>query len=133
MSLDVESQHAVGQGMGAGRGRRALVLALGLVLVFIAYVVGTHRSATRVLTGPADVGDHVVTMTVDGVSYGFAESVPWIDRYGSHHDGGWPDCLGSTTSLPAVTFGVVRVDYSDRSSGDQVAFVDCRPGPGTFG
>jgi hypothetical protein len=113
-------------GMGFGRGRRALLVALGVVLVFGAYVVGSQRSSTRVVTGPASVGDHVVTMTADGTSYGFSESMPWIDANNSHHEGGWPDCLGSESTLPSVTFGIARVDYPDGNSGDQVVYVNCR-------
>lgn len=107
-------------------GRLSLLVALGLLLVFCAYVVGSHRSSTRAVTGPAQVGDRVVTMTVDGTSYGFSESMPWIDANNSYHEGGWPDCLGSETTLPAVTFGIERVDFPDGASGDQVVYVDCR-------
>jgi hypothetical protein len=46
---------------------------------------------------------------------------------GAWHEGGWPTCLGNETSLPAVTFGVTRVDYPDGTSVDQVVYVDCRP------
>ena len=126
MALEVGSESSSGTGMGSGRGRLSLAVAFAVLLVFGAYVIGSHRSSTRVVTGPAYVGDHVVTMTVDGTSYGFSESMPWIDANDSHHEGGWPDCLGSETTLPSVTFGIARVDYPDGNSGDQVVYVDCR-------
>jgi hypothetical protein len=88
--------------------------------------VGSHRSSTRVVTGPVDVGDQVVTMTVEGTSYGFSQSMPWIDANNSYHEGGWPECLGRDTTLASATFGIARVDYPDGSSGDQVVYVDCR-------
>lgn len=107
------------------RSRLALLVALGLLLVFVGYVLGAGRSATREITGPAYVGDHVVTMTVDGTSYGFASSMPWIDAGGAHHEGGWPACLGFEQDLEAVTFGVTDVRYPGGSTGAQVVYVDC--------
>jgi hypothetical protein len=65
-------------------------------------------------------------MTVDGTSYGFTDSMPWIDPSNTYHDGGWPACLGTVTTLRSVTFGITRVDYPDGGSGDQVVYVDCR-------
>jgi hypothetical protein len=126
MTVELGSTAGAEAGVGAGRGRLALFVALALLLVFIGYVLGSHRSGTRVLTGPAYVGDHVVTMTVDGTGYGFSESMPWIDANDSYNEGGWPSCLGTMTSLPAVTFGVARVDYPNGNSADQVVYVDCR-------
>jgi hypothetical protein len=126
MTVDVGSTSGTEAGRGSGRGRIALLVALAFLLVFIGYVLGSHRSGTRVLTGPAQVGDHVVTMTVDGTAYGFSESMPWIDVNDSYNEGGWPSCLGTMTSLPAVTFGVAHVDSPNGISADQVVYVDCR-------
>jgi hypothetical protein len=126
VATDVGSSGSTDVGTGSGRGRLSLFVGFGILLVFVGYVVGSHQSSTRAVTGPADVGDHVVTMTVDDTSYGFTESMPWIDADSSHHEGGWPDCLGSDTTLPSVTFGIARVDHPDGSSADQVVYVDCR-------
>jgi hypothetical protein len=98
-----------------------------MLLVFGGYLIGSHRGGTHTVTGPAYVGVNVVSMTgSDGIVYGFRDSVPWMDVTGSWHDGGWPECLGTTTTLPSATFGVTRVDYPDGSSAEQVVYVDCR-------
>jgi hypothetical protein len=101
-------------------------VAATITLVLVGYVIGSHRSQTRAVTGPAYVGDHVVTMTVDGTSYGFSDSMTWIDADNSYHEGGWPTCLSAFTTLPAVTFGISHVDYPNGNSADQVVYVDCR-------
>jgi hypothetical protein len=113
-------------GVAADKGRLVLLASAALILVLAGFLLGIHRSATRTVTGPAYVGLHVVTMTVDGTSYGFRNSMPWIDANNSYHDGGWPDCLVTETTLRSVTFGITRVDYPNGSSGDQVVYVDCR-------
>lgn len=114
---------------GAARGKVRLVLlvAAAVLLVLLGYVAGGNGSGTRTVTGPAYVGNHVVTMTVDGTSYGFSASMPWIDADSSYHEGGWPACLDTFTTLPSVTFGITRVDYPDGIRVDQVVYVDCRP------
>lgn len=119
MSLELGSAGSTEAGEGSGTGHVALVVAVG-------YVVGSHRSGTRVVTGPAYVGDNVVTMTVDGTSYGFSDSMPWIDANDSYHEGGWPTCLCTVTTLPSVTFGIDHVDFPNGISADQVVYVDCR-------
>ena len=101
-------------------------MAAAIPLVFVGYLVGSHRSGTREVTGPVYVGDHVVTMTVDGTSYGFSDSMTWIDADNSYHEGGGPTCLSAFTTLPSVTFGIARVEYANGNSADQVVYVDCR-------
>jgi hypothetical protein len=114
-----------------GRGRAiaiAVACAAAVALLLVAgYFMGSHRGGTHEVTGPAVVGVNVVSMTTaDGDVYGFRDSVPWIDANGAWHEGGWPGCLGSTTTLPSVTFGVTHVKYPDGSSAEQVVYVDCR-------
>lgn len=58
---------------------------------------------------------------------GAAPSMPWIDADNSYHEGGWPSCLSTFTTLPSVTFAIAHVDYPDGISVDQVVYVDCRP------
>lgn len=107
-------------------GRMSMLVAGGVLLVLFGYLLGSHRTTTRVVTGPAYVGDREVGMTApDGTVYGFSGSMPWIDANDSYHEGGWPDCLGSERSLPSATFGVTHVDYPHGASVDQVVYVDC--------
>ncbi len=127
MALGLGSDASTENGSSRRLGVVALLVAGAIVLAFVGYVVGSHRAGTRAVTGPAQVGDHEVTMTVDDTAYGFSDSMPWIDATGSYHEGGWPSCLGSMTTLPSVTFGVTRVDYPDGGWTDQVVYVDCRP------
>jgi len=126
MAVELGSSASAEASAGSGRGRLALFVAVAIALVLVGYLLGSHRSGTRDVTGPAYVGDHVVTMTVDGTSYGFSDSMTWIDAKNSYHEGGWPDCLGTLRSLPAVTFGLANVDYPNGNAGDQVVYVDCR-------
>jgi hypothetical protein len=115
---------------GRALGRAAQIALVGVVALLLAlagYVIGSHRGGTHAVTGPAQVGVKVVSMTgADGTVYGFTGSMPWIDASGSWHDGGWPECLGTTTTLSSATFGVTRVDYPNGSSAEQVVYVDCR-------
>jgi hypothetical protein len=127
MTLGLDSTTSTDSKLSSSRGRLALLAAIAILLVLAGYVVGSHRSGTRAVTGPAYVGDHVVTMTLDGTSYGFSDSMPWIDASNSSHESGWPSCLVNETSLPSVTFGVTRVDFPNGSYSDQVVYVDCRP------
>ena len=128
MSTHVEhAVHPSSRRLSSKGARVALLAAGGVLLVIAGYALGSHRDTTRVVTGPALVGDRVVSMTApDGTVYGFSESMPWIDANNSWHEGGWPSCLGSLMTLPSVTFGVDHVDYPDAVSADQVVYVDCR-------
>ena len=104
-----------------------ILLALLAALV-VGYLVGAHRtSVTNVVSGTAQVGDRVATITTDGYSYGIDQSVAWIDAAGSFHADGWPACLPSSSTTLDVRFGWTLVTYPDGSSGRQVAYVDCRP------
>jgi hypothetical protein len=102
---------------------------LGLVAaLLLGYLAGSHRtSVTNVVSGTAQVGDHVATITTDGYSYGISQSVAWIDAGGTLHDNGWPTCLTTGSTTLDVTFGWTLVTYPDGSSARQVAYVDCRP------
>ncbi len=45
-------------------------------------------------TGVAHAGTKRVSIEYDGWTYGASESVDsWVDRNGSWHEAGWPDCL----------------------------------------
>jgi len=92
------------------------------------YLLGSHRTTvTNEVSGSAQVGDRVATITTDGYSYGIDQSVPWIDAGGSLHESGWPSCLPASSTTLDVKFGWTLVTYPDGTSGRQVAYVDCRP------
>jgi hypothetical protein len=74
-------RHARAVPSASGRPDR-LVVAAAVLLVILGYLAGSHGRSIRDLTGPAYVGDREVTMTFDGVSYGFSDSMPWIDPWG---------------------------------------------------
>jgi hypothetical protein len=138
MTVELGSAPSTAWGVGAGRGRLALLVAVAIVLVLVGYLVGSHRGQTREVTGPANVlvvpadatssvGHRVAEMEVDGVSVGVSDSIMWIGPHNDYRERGWPDCLGSeTTTLPAVTFGIVRVDWPNGQWVNQVVYVDCR-------
>jgi hypothetical protein len=110
-----------------GRSTAWWVVGALLVAVVAGYLIGAHRPGdTTRATGVGYVGDKVVTIRtpVDDWAYGFSGSVPWIDRDGTSHEGGWPACLTPLTQV-TVTFGWVPVTYPDGSTARQVAYVDC--------
>jgi hypothetical protein len=108
----------------------ALTGAVMAVLVVIgAYALGSNRSQTRDLVGPAQVGQHgVASVSADGIDFGIQSSVPWYDATGGFHERGWPDCLDRPTpdTPPIVRFGLTRVDYPGGGQSDQVTYIDCR-------
>jgi hypothetical protein len=88
-------------------------------------LIGTERSDVMHLEGRAGVGEHVATIESGGWSYGVSESVAWIDASGTHHEDGWPECLGKAGATPYVRFGAVAVP----SLGTRVVvYVDCSSG-----
>ncbi len=92
------------------------------------YLLGeAHASQATWHTARAYVGHHEVSLPVGDWTYGFRDSVPqWIDRNGSLHAGGWPDCV----QVPAGTRTVIRfaeVGVEVGGAGSrQVVMVDCR-------
>jgi hypothetical protein len=71
------------------------------------------------------VGAEVASFEVGDTTYGFRSSVPWTDRAGSEHPGGWPDCLPRLHAVEGVRFGGAVVWHG--SSGEAlVLWVDCR-------
>jgi hypothetical protein len=111
-------------------GRKAwLISAVLLVLVVasVAYSLGAHsRARQTTLTGNAYVGLKQASVSVGGWSYGFVDSVPWIDSAGSTHDSGWPACLGTPGTTVHIKFGAVPVTAPTGVSWREVVWVDCR-------
>ena len=79
------------------------------------------------MTGTAHVGSDQFSAEVDRWTYGVQGSVPmWIDAHGTHHDGGWPECLKvSSGSDTPVTFQAREVAV-EGNSWRQIVAVDCR-------
>jgi hypothetical protein len=106
----------------------AIVAACLLPAAVVGFLLGAGRSEVMELRGTAQVGDHMASIEVDGWWYGVSDTVPWIDEDNSHHDGGWPSCLGRAGSNPTVKFGAVPVTPPDSGlTYRAVVFVDCRP------
>jgi hypothetical protein len=79
------------------------------------------------LVGRAEVGKRVATIESGGWSYGVSQGVDWIDASGTHHDDGWPTCLGPVGSSPTVRFGAVPVTLPDMGGTYRaVVYIDCR-------
>lgn len=106
-----------------------LVVAGALVLAGIAgFLVGSDRAGVMRLEGTAHVGEHVATIESGGWSYGFAQSVHWIDASGVHNEDGWPTCLGKAGNVTRVKFGAIPVALPDDGGTVRpVVYVDCRP------
>ena len=87
---------------------------------------GPRMSETKVFPDvPAYSGDRQVSATVDGITYGFSDSVAWVDSSGSWHEAGWPACVPSRSQL-LVTFGGAVVFGPTGAGGYQMVWVDCR-------
>ncbi len=117
--------------------RQSLAALVSLaIIVGIAATVG-YAIGTGVLTGPrmtetkvfravaAYSGDRQVSATVDGITYGFTDSVAWVDSSGSWHEAGWPACVPSR-SQSLVTFGGAVVFGPTGAGSYQMVWVDCR-------
>jgi hypothetical protein len=106
------------------------------IIVGIAATVG-YAIGTGVLTGPrmsetkvfravpAYSGDRQVSATVDGITYGFSDSVAWVDSSGSWHEAGWPACVPARSGL-RITFGGALVLGPTGTGQYQMVWVDCR-------
>ena len=106
----------------------ALGALLALMLVgVVAYEAGTeHGNRVHTRTGNAYVGADQATVKVGGWNYGIGADVEWVDRSGTAHDGGWPECLGPAGSTVRIRFGEITVSGPQGDSWRAVVWVDCR-------
>lgn len=103
-----------------------LMLAVAVIAsASLGYWAGRPDSPTE-LSGTAYVGDRMFSVSVDGWTYGAADSVPWIDNEGSFHEDGWPACLSTVGASQRVTFGETDVMLPTGSGLREVLWVDCR-------
>lgn len=103
------------------------VVALVAGTAVCAFLAGeSHAEAATWHTGQAYVGAKVLSVRIDGWTYGATESVPWIDSTGSRHDAGWPACLSAAAGTQrTVRFASVKVDV-DGAGTRPIVLVDCR-------
>jgi hypothetical protein len=107
-------------------GMRASVLVGAVLSVGLAgFLIGSGRSDLMDLEGRAHVGDRMASIESGGWFYGLSDSVAWIDRSGSFHEDGWPECLGGPGTRPNVRFGAVTVPSLGFRA---VVYVDCSGG-----
>ena len=105
---------------------KAWVLVGALVLAGLGgFLLGSERSDVVELEGQAHVGENVASIESGGWSYGLSDSVAWIEATGTHHDDGWPECLGRAGNTAIVRFGAVDVPKLGIRA---VVYVDCRTG-----
>ena len=99
-------------------------LLLGALLLagLAGFLIGSARSDVMDLEGRAHVGEHVASIESGGWFYGLSESVAWIDAIGTHHEDGWPECLGTAGNTVNVRFGAVEVPSLGIRA---VVYVDC--------
>ena len=77
-------------------------------------------------TAVAQTGVHVVSIEFDGWTYGASDAVPWwLDRGGTWHESGWPDCLDVPGSEVPVRFEARAVAIDEVVTRPVVA-IDCR-------
>ena len=106
-------------------GRRKVWVFVGALLLagLAGFVTGSQRSDVMELEGRAHVGENVASIESGGWTYGLSQSVAWIDASGTHHDDGWPGCLGRAGNTTNVRFGAVDVPLLGIRA---VVYVDCR-------
>jgi hypothetical protein len=77
-------------------------------------------------TGRGRVGIRKVTIEYDGWFYGATDSMgQWIDRQGTWHESGWPDCLaGRVGRTTQVRFQARQVTV-DGQTWRPIVAIDC--------
>ncbi len=104
------------------------VLAL-LVALALGFAVGSAWTARHNTdtwhTGLARTGVRQISVEYDGWTYGASDSVPeWIDRQGTVHDAGWPDCLRGPGRNVQIRFQAREVTV-DGSTWRPIVAIDC--------
>jgi hypothetical protein len=108
----------------------AIIVAIAAVIGYgigIEVGAGPRMSETKVFHDvPAYSGDGQVSAVADGITYGVAGEVAWVDRSGSWHGRGWPECVPPRSQV-RMTFGGAVV-FGPTGTGDyRILWVDCRP------
>ena len=116
----------------ANRGARWAPLVLLVALAAIAgFLGGTTWTRHRTdlggwHTAVAYTGLRQISIEYDGWTYGVSGSVDqWIDKGGTWHDSGWPECLRVVGSRVTVAFQA-RVVTIDGQTTRPIVAIDCR-------
>lgn len=98
----------------------------------VGYVIGVGAGAgprigeTKVFRDAvAYSGDAQISALVDGITYGVASEVAWVDATGSWHERGWPACVPARSEV-RITFGGALVWGPTGVGNYRVLWVDCR-------
>ena len=79
-------------------------------------------------TAVAHTGLKQIAIEYDGWTYGASDSVAsWLDRRGSMHDAGWPDCLDVPAGHQVTVRFQARVVTIDGHTSRPIVAIDCRP------
>jgi predicted small lipoprotein YifL len=88
-------------------------------------VPGAVGVIPEIQTGRADAGETAISISTDDWTYGVpSDGVTWIDKDGSLHDTGRPDCLAPGVSRQ-IRFAAVQVTVQG-STWRPVIWVSCR-------
>jgi hypothetical protein len=124
----VEDKPVQKPALGRRVSRAVVVIGAACLIAILAFLAGERQQhPITVLSGVADVGGHMASVTVAGSSwvYGISGVDQWVDQQGQTHLGGWPACLSTPGQTVPITFGWIPVTAPDGSSWRQVVWVDC--------
>ena len=88
---------------------------------------GTFGIRVGTSVGDAVVGEHVVTISANGRSYGATGSVSWRDSSGTSYLDGWPACLSAPGEVKGLRFVGTTV-WNGEIGADTDLWVDCEGG-----
>jgi ABC-type branched-subunit amino acid transport system permease subunit len=111
----------------------AVIVAVIIVAAGAGFIGGTtwtrHRTdLTGWHTAVAQTGMRQIAIEYDGWTYGAPEAVDsWIDRYGTWHDSGWPQCLRVPPGREVTVRFQARVVTIDAITTRPIVSIDCTP------
>ena len=79
-------------------------------------------------TAVAQTGMKQIAIEYDGWTYGASDSVSsWIDREGTWHDSGWPQCLRVPPGRQVTVRFQARIVTIDGTTTRPIVSIDCTP------
>jgi hypothetical protein len=114
---------------GASRRTVAVTVATAIGLLALGFASGvswsSRHNADTWYSGLAHTGSRQISVDHEGWTYGASDSVPaWIDRRGTLHEAGWPDCLRGPGRQVTVRFQAREVKV-DGTTWRPVVAIDC--------